>query len=109
PGESAYDYIISGLPLNNFTPADVRSIFAAFTRLLRPGGTLTYFEYALVRQLTAPFVNRAERRRLFRVGRLVEEYIRNYQVRRESIFMNVPPAIVRQLRLKPAPCETVCD
>jgi phospholipid N-methyltransferase len=108
-GESVYDYIVSGLPLNNFTSAEVRSIFLAFTRLLRPGGTLTYFEYALVRQLKAPFVGRRERCRLFRVGRLCDQYIRTYQVRRERVFMNVPPAIVRQLRLKPTPCETVED
>src|SRR5262245_55183806 len=44
-GESVYDFIISGLPLNNFTGADVRSIFRTFTRLLKPGGALTYFEY----------------------------------------------------------------
>jgi phosphatidylethanolamine/phosphatidyl-N-methylethanolamine N-methyltransferase len=105
-GESVYDFIISGLPLNNFSVAEVRSVFAAFTRLLRPGGTLVYFEYALVRQLKTPFVNRHERRRLFRVSRVVGRYIRDHQVRRERIIMNVPPAIVRQLCLKPDPCET---
>jgi phospholipid N-methyltransferase len=103
-GESVYDYIISGLPLNNFTGSDIRSIFRTFTRLLKPGGALTYFEYPLVRHLKVPFVSRAERRRLFRVGRLVGHYIRRHQVRRERIFLNVPPAIVRTLQLKPAPC-----
>jgi phospholipid N-methyltransferase len=105
PGDSVYDFILSGLPLNNFTTAEIRSIFATFTRLLKPGGTLAYFEYALIRQLKAPFVGRSERRRLFRVGRLVDQYIRDYQVRRERIFLNVPPAIVRQLQLKPTSCE----
>lgn len=103
-GESVYDFIISGLPLNNFSGAEVRSIFHTFTRLLKPGGVLTYFEYPLVRQIKVPFVNRAERRRLFRVGRLVSHYIGRHQVRRERIFLNVPPAIVRTLQLKPSPC-----
>ena len=101
-GESVYDFIISGLPLNNFTVAEIRSVFDAFTRLLRPGGTLVYFEYALVRELKSPFVSRRKRRRLFRIARVVGRYIRDHQVRRERIFINVPPAIVRQLRLKPA-------
>ena len=104
PGESIYDFIVSGLPLNNFSTADIRSIFASFERLIRPDGMLTYFEYALVRRLKAPFVSKSERRRLFRVGRLVSQYVQAYQVRRERVFMNVPPAIVRQLRLKPTPC-----
>lgn len=102
-GESVYDYIVSGLPLNNFTGADIRSIFRTFTRLLKPGGMLTYFEYPLVRHLKVPFVGRTERRRLFRVGRMVSHYIGRHQVRRERIFLNVPPAIVRTLQLKPAP------
>ncbi len=106
PGESVYDFIVSGLPLNNFSTGDIRSIFASLERLVRPDGTLTYFEYALVRRLKAPFVSKSERRRLFRVGRLVSQYVQAYQVRRERVFMNVPPAIVRELRLKPTPCES---
>ncbi len=100
-GESVYDFIISGLPLNNFTSSEVRSVFGAFRRLLKPDGLLIYFEYTLVRQLKSPFVNRHERRRLFRIGRLIGGYVRDHQVRRERILFNVPPATVRHLRLKP--------
>ncbi len=102
PGEAVYDYIISGLPLNNFPVALVRDIFRAYSRLLKPGGVLSYFEYVLIRQLKTPFVNRVERRRLYRVGKLVSRYIKAYQTRREQVLMNVPPAIVRHLHLKPA-------
>src|SRR5436190_10691057 len=101
-GEAVYDHIISGLPLNNFPVTEVRDIFQAYSRLLKPGGVLTYFEYVLIRQLKTPFVGRRERRRLYRVGRVVSEYIRSYQVRRKQVLMNVPPAIVRHLHLKPA-------
>jgi len=102
PGTATYDVIVSGLPLNNFPVALVREVFQVYNRLLRPGGTLSYYEYALIRQLKTPFVDRQERRRLFRVGRVVRRYIDAYQVRRQRIIMNVPPAIVRHLRLKPA-------
>lgn len=101
PGEAVYDHIISGLPLNNFPVTLVRDIFRAYSRLLKPGGVLTYFEYVLIRQLKSPFVGRRERRRLYRVGRVVSEYIRTYEVRRKQVLMNVPPAIVRHLHLKP--------
>jgi phospholipid N-methyltransferase len=100
-GDGSYDFIVSGLPLNGFPANLVRDIFRAYDRLLRPGGTLTYFEYVLIRQLQTPFVNRRERRRLYRVGRVVGRYIGSYQVRREQVLMNVPPAIVRHLHLKP--------
>lgn len=105
-GEAVYDYIVSGLPFNSFPVDLVREVFEAYSRLLKPGGVLTYFEYVLIRQLQTPFVNRRERRRLYRVGRIVSRYIRAYQVRRERIFMNVPPAIVRHLRLNPS-CRTI--
>jgi phospholipid N-methyltransferase len=103
PGEGVYDYVISGLPLNNFTVAQVREIYRCYDRLLKPGGTLSYYEYVFIRQLKSPFVDRRERRRLYRVGRVVTEYIRSYQVRRQRVFMNVPPAVVRHLRLNPTP------
>lgn len=102
PGEGQYDFIISGLPLNNFPGSQVRDIFKAYRRLLKPGGVLSYFEYLLVRRIKAPFCNRRERRRLYRVGRVVGGHIRASQIRKENIFINVPPAIVRHLRLKPA-------
>jgi phospholipid N-methyltransferase len=105
PGEGLYDYIISGLPLNNFPVAQVREIYRVYSRLLKPGGTLTYYEYVWIRQLKSPFVDRRERRRLYRVGRVVSDYIRSYQVRRERVFMNLPPAVVRHLHLKPSSLE----
>ena len=99
-GESIYDYIISGLPLNNFSAQQVREIFRVFKRLVKPGGMLSYFEYLYVRQLKSPFVSRPERGRLARVGRVVGHYIHNCQVRRQRVFINVPPAMARHLLLK---------
>jgi phospholipid N-methyltransferase len=100
-GNGVYDFIVSGLPLNNFPAGQVREIFRAYSRLLKPGGTLTYYEYVLIRQLKTPFASPRERRRLFRVGKTVGKYIRAHQVRRQRVFMNVPPAVVRHLQLKP--------
>lgn len=101
PGTDVYDFIVSGLPLNNFPAALVRRIFQSYSRLLKPGGVVSYFEYVLVRQLKTPFVNKDERRRLHRVGQIVNKYITEFQVRSEHVLMNVPPAVVRHLSLKP--------
>jgi phospholipid N-methyltransferase len=98
PGEAAYDYLVSGLPLNNFSVRLVREIFKAYQRLLKPGGILSYFEYALIRQLKIPFAKRQERKRLRCVGRLVNQNIRAYQFRADLIYFNAPPAVARHLR-----------
>jgi phosphatidylethanolamine/phosphatidyl-N-methylethanolamine N-methyltransferase len=98
-GEGVYDYIISALPLNNLRVDQVRDIFRTYARLLKPGGMLTYFEYVWIRHLKTPFAGRRERRRLYRVGRVVTNFVRAHQVKRERVFMNVPPAVVRHLKL----------
>jgi phospholipid N-methyltransferase len=108
-GTGLYDLIVSGLPLNNLPAHEVREIFATYNRLLKPGGTLSFYEYTLVRQLKSPFVDRRERRRLFRVGRVMRGYIRNYQIRRERIYINVPPATVRYLRFDPTSPRPTTD
>jgi len=108
-GEGVYDFIVSGLPLNNFPVSQVRQIFRAYDRLLKPGGTLTYYEYVFIRQLKTPFVDRRERRRLWGVGQVVGGYIRNYQVRRQRILINVPPATVRHLCFKPGAATNGLD
>ncbi len=106
-GKNVYDFIVSGLPINNLPAHQVREIFDTYIRLLKPGGTLTFYEYTFVRQLKSPFVDRRERRRLFRVGRVMRGYIHVYQIRRERSFMNVPPATVRHLRFQTSTAENL--
>jgi phospholipid N-methyltransferase len=104
PGDAAYDFMVSGLPLNNFSVSLVREIFTAYRRLLKPGGILSYFEYALIRQLKMPFAKRKERKRLRCVGRLVDRNIQAHQFRADLVYFNVPPAVARHLRFTdPAP------
>jgi phospholipid N-methyltransferase len=97
-GEGCYDFIVSGLPLNNFAPASVRDIFGVFERLLAPGGVLSFFEYTYIRQLKMPFVARSERRRLYRVGRIIESHVNRYRIREDRVLANIPPATVHHLR-----------
>jgi phospholipid N-methyltransferase len=99
-GEAVYDFIVSGLPFNNFPVEVVRNIFAGYRRLLKPTGTLSFFEYTMIRELKTPFVGRHERQRLGGVTDVVTEYIRKYQIGCQRIFVNVPPATARHLRFR---------
>ena len=98
PGNEAYDFMISGLPLNNFSPELVEDIYQSYERLLKPAGTLTSFEYVWVRQMKMPFVSAAERSRLTKLTQYLEEKIHRYQIGAEIVFLNVPPAVARHLR-----------
>lgn len=97
PLRPEYDFILSGLPLNNFSAALVRELFRVFRKLLRPQGTLSFFEYILVRELKTPFVGQAERRRLAQVARIVGKYVKEAQVSVQAVVANAPPAWVRHM------------
>lgn len=96
-----FDAIVSGLPLNNFSAADVKNILEILFAALKPGGTLTWFEYLFIRELKSLATGSRERRRLRKVGRVTAGYLRRYAIRREAVFMNLPPALVHTLRKPP--------
>jgi phospholipid N-methyltransferase len=93
-----YDYIISGLPFNNFPPELVREIFGVFFQFLAPGGVLSYFEYMYMRPLRRAVSNRAARVRLGDLETVLEEYLARHRFRRDWVFVNLPPAWVQHLR-----------
>ena len=98
PGERCYDFLISGLPLNNFSLALVEDIYKSYERLLKPAGTLTSFEYVWIRAMKMPFVGASERERLQKLTVFLEDKIRRHQIDQEIVFLNVPPAVARHLR-----------
>jgi phosphatidylethanolamine/phosphatidyl-N-methylethanolamine N-methyltransferase len=99
PADERYHLIISGLPLNNFAPDDVRRILAVMTGLLEPGGTLSFFEYIGVRRLKGLFCGQAERERLRGVGQAMGGLLADHEFRRDWIWRNTPPAWVHHVRI----------
>ena len=94
-----YDFIMCGLPFNNFPMELVKDIFRHFHTLLAPGGVLSFFEYLWIRRMKAMFVSRSERQRLARVGCVLDWYIDRYRFQHTKAFVNFPPAVVHHLRL----------
>lgn len=93
-----YDVIVSGLPFTNFTPAQVETIMSRYWELLRPGGTLTYFAYRGTRHIRALTASRAAARRHRAVEEVLAGYQRRHATGRWSVWGNLPPADVWQLR-----------
>jgi phospholipid N-methyltransferase len=90
--------IVSGLPLNNFAATDVERILAALRDLLAPGGTLSFFEYIAVRPLRTLVSGRAERDRLRGIGKALGNLLGDREIRRDAVWLNVPPAWVHHVR-----------
>ncbi|MBL9120404.1 MAG: methyltransferase domain-containing protein [Phycisphaerae bacterium] len=97
PLTGVFDFIVCGLPFNNFPPTLVRSILNRLMTLLREGGELAYFEYAGVRAMKAPFVNPNGRERLRRIDALGKSLRRKHSGRREFVLGNLPPAFAVRL------------
>ncbi len=98
PGEHVYDFIISGLPLTAFSPADVDSVLATLRRLLKPDGVLSYFEYVGLRRLSRWLTPGGKRARIRDVSRRLDDLIRSHQTHRRLVLANFPPAHARHLR-----------
>lgn len=98
PDADRYDAIVSGLPLNNFSAAEVEGILASLIGRLAPGGTLSFFEYIAIRPARAMLSGRGERERLRGIGRAMSAAFRRHEVRRDAVWLNVPPAWVHHLR-----------
>ena len=93
-----YDYIISGLPLNNFPVPLVEEIFGSFFSLLRPGGVLSYFEYMYVRPMRRLVAKNDEKVRLAGLENVIRRYLGPHRFRQDWVFVNMPPAWVQHLR-----------
>ena len=95
-----YDFIISGLPHVNFPPEVVATITEAYFRLLKPGGTLSYFEYLYIRPLKKIVTLGATRRKIHGVDRILAAHLQRHRLCRDTVLRNVPPAWVQHLRVE---------
>lgn len=99
--EGNYDFVISGLPLNNFPPKLVAEIMEVYFRLLTSDGVLSYFEYMYIRPIRKSVSPGAGGRKIREIHQIVESYLTRHRVARDSVLLNTPPAWVQHLRPQP--------
>ena len=97
--ETKYDVIISGLPMNNFSVDSVEKILETLGQLLAPEGTLSFFEYIAIRRAKAMVTNSAGRKRLRGITKTLNTFLDGKEIRRDWIWLNMPPAWVHHVRL----------
>ncbi len=93
-----YNFIISCLPFTNFQPQAVRRIFEIYRAVLQDGGVCSFYEYIFVRQAARIMSSRPSRERFDGVARVVREYLARYCYRHQTVFRNLPPAMVYYIR-----------
>lgn len=98
PLAGKYDFIVSGLPLNNFEPPHVRTILRRLRQLAAPGCVLSFFEYLGLRRIRTVAGRAATRRRLRTIEATIRAFERRHGFARDIVWANVPPALVRHWR-----------
>lgn len=102
-GENEFDVIISSIPFTTLTGPLLRKILAHYRYLLKPGGSMTYIEYAYLRDIRDALqpINKDEH--FEEVSDIIREILDAHEYRAEMIRSNFPPAFVRSLRFDDAP------
>jgi phospholipid N-methyltransferase len=95
--QPTYDVIISAIPFTNFPPAAVKEFFETYRAILKPGGRLTYIEFAFGRTLMRKFGKREDRQRLESLEEVLRHYQRSYRYRARFVPLNAPPARIHSL------------
>lgn len=98
PETEPFDILVSSLPHNNFEVADLRTLFAAYRSLLRPGGFLTFYEYWGVRNLRFVWLPSARRRLWSEIDSFFKKEIDPITRETQIVMSNIPPALVRHVR-----------
>lgn len=97
--DEPYEVIISGLPLNNFSCEMVTAILGQLHQLATVHAMLSFFEYVAIRKAKSLFCKSPERRRLLGIEQILARQLTAWEIGRECVLTNVPPAWVHHLRL----------
>ena len=100
PLEPPFDFILSGLPFNNFPAAQVRLILRTLRRLSRTGTVLSFFEYLWLRPLRIACSSASTRRQLRAVAAAIQSWQKRYGIGTDVVLRNLPPALVRHWRFR---------
>jgi phosphatidylserine decarboxylase len=105
PAEHQFDVIISSIPFTTLTGPLLQKVLDHYRNLLKPGGSLTYIEYAYFRDIrdTLQPINRDEH--FQEVSEIIRQMLDAHEYRAELIRSNFPPAFVRSLRFEEPPAE----
>lgn len=94
-----YDYIISGLPFNNFSGELVERVLRKFSELLVPGGYVSFFEYMYLRRIKCSIAFGTERQRLRNLDTVLTRRLTHAKASRDWVFLNAPPAWAHHVQL----------
>jgi phosphatidylethanolamine/phosphatidyl-N-methylethanolamine N-methyltransferase len=98
--EYSYDVIISGLPLNGFSPELVQKCFNVFERVIKNNGNLAYFDYPNLAKICLKFYSNRKRQELQEILAIKDLYFKKYGTGKITVTDNFPTATVSYLKIE---------
>ena len=95
---SNFDLIVSGLPLNNFSPDFVQALLIQYVQSLKPHGIHTFFEYQAIRTVRRFIASKETRVRMKDIQKAVDSLHKIAEVSRHSVVLNIPPAYTYEIK-----------
>lgn len=99
PGDSSYDYIVSGLPFNSFPAGLVQQITEQFVRLAKPNGYISFFEYLYLPMLRPIVMSQKEKADYEATRSTILNFVNKYKTSEKDVYINLPPAKVYYLEI----------
>ncbi|OQY44520.1 MAG: hypothetical protein B6242_12520 [Anaerolineaceae bacterium 4572_78] len=96
-----YDYIIFSLPLANFPPSLTEEILTQMIACLKPSGTFSYVKYIFIGRLKYAFGGNDIQTEIDAYQEIIDAFTYRYQMERQAVLTNVPPAWVYHWRNLP--------
>jgi phosphatidylethanolamine/phosphatidyl-N-methylethanolamine N-methyltransferase len=97
--EKPYDHALSGLPLASFPPEMVRKIYDVFDRVIKKGGTVTYFEYIGLPRLKRVILRNKAKIDFQKVLMHKDLYYKQNNGTSTPVWLNLTPARVCRVKV----------
>lgn len=92
--QEGYDVVVTSLPLNSFRSDFVDKIFFKYTKLAKPGGYISYFEYIGLGKIKKFYLTGKPCDDFKTLLALKTSFVESYCTDTDKIFFNFPPARV---------------
>ena len=105
--ENEFDIIISSIPFTTLNSDILHKVIAHYKKVLKPGGSLTYIEYAYLRDIRDALQPVHKNDQYEMVSDQIRDMLETFEYRSEIIRSNFPPAFVRSLRFEQPEADAV--
>lgn len=92
-----YDHIVSGLPFTVMPSDVVIDIVDYYEKVVKPHGTISYFEYILTASLKRMTLFGDHKKEFIKKREHLKNFRQKWHTRTKKVYRNIPPAYVHHL------------